>query len=175
MSRGARDDDRAGLVDRVPTRTVDDRAPTRSGEVFARGVTLPRGEERERVEFRGRSYFLNGSETRALATVGAFRVVSSDDLNTDQSDRGISRGDWRHLSDQGLVTRESVTDGHGVRHVVALTRDGKDLLDAHSTTRPDGRRPHPLRNVSGGYAVLSSDARTVAGTSTATNRSAENR
>ena len=92
MSRGARDDDRAGLVDRTPTRTLDDRAPTRSGEVFARDVTLPRGEERERVEFRGRGYFfLNGSETRALSTVDAFRVVPPDDFDDQAGPRRVER------------------------------------------------------------------------------------
>ena len=79
----------------------------------------------------------------------------------------MSRGDWRHLTDQGLVTRESLTDGHGVRHVVALTRDGKDLLDAHSTTRPDGRRqeyyagvvkPRELRHDAQLYRVYREEA-----------------
>ena len=110
-------------------------------------MALPRGEERERVEHRGREYSLNGAETRALATVGAFRVVCPDDINTDPASRGTSSGNWRHLSNQGLVTRESLIDGSGVRHVVALTRDGKNLLDAHSSTRPDGRRQEPYAGV----------------------------
>ena len=90
-------------------------------------------------------YSLNGAETRALATVGAFRVVSPSDLAHDSPGRHISSGDWRHLSDQGLVTRESLTDTAGVRHVVALTREGKDLLDSHSSTRSDGHRQQVLR------------------------------
>ena len=42
------------------------------------------------------------------------------------------------------MTRESLTDRDGVRHVVALTREGKDLLDAHAT-RPEaaGRSTTP--------------------------------
>ncbi len=52
----------------------------RADEDAARGLTLPRGEEREVVEFRRREYSLTGSETRALATVGAFRVVSPADF-----------------------------------------------------------------------------------------------
>ncbi len=75
-----------------------------------RGLRLPRGEERERVEHRGREYSLNGAETRALATVGAFRVVSPSNFAHNPPCRQISSGDWRHLTDQGLVTRESLTD-----------------------------------------------------------------
>jgi len=100
---------------------------------------LPRGEERERVEFRGRAYSLNGAETRMLATVGAFRVLPTDDLTSGQGQHG-SRNDCRHLADQGLLSRETITDPHGSRHVVSLTREGKDLLDAHATSRPDGHR-----------------------------------
>ena len=105
-----------------------------------RGLCLPRGEHRERVEHRGREYSLNGAETRALATVGAFRVVSPRDFARDSPERNVSSGDWRHLADQGLVTRESLTDRDGVRHVVTLTREGKGLLDAHSSTRENGHR-----------------------------------
>ena len=45
-----------------------------------RQVDLPRGPERERVRGRDRVYTLRGSESRTLATVGAFRVVASSDL-----------------------------------------------------------------------------------------------
>ena len=166
LSRGVRDDDRANFVDRAPTPTFDHRA-SRIDDVPADGLSLPRGEERDRVEHRGREYSLNGSETRALSTVGAFRVVSPDDFGHDQAGRGVSNGDWRHLAEQGLVTRESLTDHDGVRHVVALTRDGKDLLDAHSTTRPDGRRqeyyagvvkPRELRHDAQLYRVYREEA-----------------
>ncbi len=90
--------------------------------------------------FEAAKYSLSGSETRALATVGAFRVVSPSDFAHDPPARHVSPADWRHLTDQGLVPRESLADFDGVRHVVALTREGKDLLDAHSLTRPDGHR-----------------------------------
>ena len=53
---------------------------------------------------RDREYTLRGSETRTLATVGAFRVVSSRDLR-DYDDRPLDprSGDLRHLREQGLV------------------------------------------------------------------------
>ncbi len=61
-------------------RPVPRERPEPSENVFTHGLTLPRGDERERVEFRERTYALNGSETRALATVGAFRVVDVGDF-----------------------------------------------------------------------------------------------
>jgi hypothetical protein len=49
-------------------------------DVFTRELNLPRGLEREIVRHRDREYTLRGSEVRTLATVGAFRVVSSRDI-----------------------------------------------------------------------------------------------
>jgi hypothetical protein len=57
-------------------------------DVFTRDLNLPRGLEREIVRDRDHEYTLRGSETRTLATVGAFRVVSSRDLR-DQYDRPL--------------------------------------------------------------------------------------
>jgi DNA-binding PadR family transcriptional regulator len=103
-------------------------------------LALPRDEARELIEFRGREYHLTGSETRALATAGAFRVISPDDLGDEAGGRDIWHGSWQRLADQGLITRETITDRDGARHLVALTREGKALLDAHATPRSDGRR-----------------------------------
>jgi hypothetical protein len=50
---------------------------------------LPRGLEREHVRDRDREYTLRGSESRTLATVGAFRVVSSRDLRDHNGSRLI--------------------------------------------------------------------------------------
>ena len=47
---------------------------------FGRHVNLPRGPDREFVRDRKRSYELNGPESEALATIGAFRVVRAEDL-----------------------------------------------------------------------------------------------
>jgi hypothetical protein len=49
-------------------------------DAFSRHVHLPRGPVREVVRGRDREYTLRSSESRTLATVGAFRVVSSGDL-----------------------------------------------------------------------------------------------
>lgn len=96
-----RDDARWLDRDREPRdRTFDPREP------FTRDLDLPRGLEREIVRDRDREYTLRGSETRTLATVGAFRVVSSRDLR-DHHDRPADprSGDLRHLREQGLIIR----------------------------------------------------------------------
>lgn len=51
-------------------------------DVFTRDLDLPHGLERERVHVpeHRRDYRLRGSEVRALATIGAFRVVPANDL-----------------------------------------------------------------------------------------------
>jgi len=170
MSRGSRDDDRSEPTDRAPDRQVHDRPHTRPDEFAARGLTLPQGEEREVVGFRGREYSLNGSETRTLATVGAFRAVSIDDFGDDRQSRDVRHGDWRALGAQGLLTHETLTDRHGTHHVVALTREGKDLLDEHSTARPDGRqqayyaeivKPRELAHDSRLYAAFQKEAERI--------------
>src|SRR5262245_44892996 len=56
-------------------RDVRERDRTDPRDVFLRELNLPRGPERERVFDGDREYTLRGSESRTLATVGAFRVV----------------------------------------------------------------------------------------------------
>lgn len=88
-------------------------------EPFTRDLDLPRGSERELVRDRDREYTLRGSETWTLATVGAFRVVSSRDLR-DNHDRPLAprSGDLRHLREQGLVeTVRLLADGVDIRVV----------------------------------------------------------
>lgn len=127
---------------RVPDRR-DERWPERENgprsvdprEVFTRDLDLPRGHERERVhDAREREYTLRGSETRTLATVGAFRVVSARDLRDHDGRPADPRsGDLRHLREQGLVRTERL-DGHRDRLVV-LTDRGRDLLKSHQHER----------------------------------------
>ncbi len=107
-------------------------------DVSTRDLNLPRGLERELVHDRGREYMLRGSETRTLATVGAFRVVSSRDLR-DHHDRPLDprSGDLRHLREQGLV--ETVRVPGSREHAVALTKAGRSLLE-HHRDRDQGHR-----------------------------------
>lgn len=107
-------------------------------DIFTRNLDLPRGVERERVVVRERSYDLRGSESRTLATVGAFRVVSTGDLR-DHVDRPVDprAGDLRHLRESGLVSTMTL-EGRRDR-VVTLTEQGRDLLEARR--RPGGEEP----------------------------------
>jgi hypothetical protein len=108
-------------------------------EVFTRAVHLPRGLEREIVRVRDRQYTLRGSESRTLATVGTFRVVSSRDLR-DSRDRELDprSGDLRHLREQGLVETVRVP---GIReHAVVLTKEGRGLLESHRDRDRDDRQ-----------------------------------
>jgi DNA-binding PadR family transcriptional regulator len=108
----------------APGRTVDPREP------FTRSLNLPRGLQREIVRDRDRQYTLRGSETRTLATVGAFRVVSSRDLRDHHGRAADPRsGDLRHLREQGLIMTVRVPGSR--EHAVALTKEGRRLLEHH--------------------------------------------
>ena len=129
-SSDPRDDSRWPDRD-TPDREVDPR------EVFTRGLTLPREPEREIIHYRDREYTLRGSESRSLATVGAFRVVSSRDLR-DYNGRSVDprSGDLRHLREQGLVDTRRIP---GTRdHAVALTKEGRSVLESHRDRDRDG-------------------------------------
>jgi len=106
-------------------------------DVFTRDVNLPSGLDREIVRDRDREYTLRGSESRTLATVGAFRVVSSRDLR-DHHDRPADprSGDLRHLRAQGLV--ETVRVPGSRDHAVALTKEGRGLLESHRDRDREG-------------------------------------
>ena len=87
MSRGSRDDVRA-----EPTRDDPNRARIglRSGPdpyMLGRHLKPPRTEVREPIQAGGKVYHLRGSESRALATVGAFRVIPANDLEEQRTAR----------------------------------------------------------------------------------------
>lgn len=133
-SRDPRDGARWPDRDREPPdRAFDPREP------FTRDLNLPRGLDREIVRDRDREYTLRGSETRTLATVGAFRVVSSRDLR-DYNDRPTDprSGDLRHLREQGLIKTVRVPGSR--EHAVALTKEGRNLLEHHRDRDHGGRQ-----------------------------------
>jgi hypothetical protein len=76
-------------------------------------------------------YHLRGSEARALATIGSFRLVVATDLEGVHGARDVWNGDLRGLADQGLIERKTVVINHQPTHVAVLTRDGKALLEVH--------------------------------------------
>ena len=112
-----RRDDSPEVRDRNSRDRHDDR--TRGPrDVFLRYLDLPGGYERELVRDRDRDYTLNGSESRTLATVGAFRVVSERDVPFDA----------RHLEAQGLIQRVPVNEHE---RALALTEEGRGLIERH--------------------------------------------
>jgi hypothetical protein len=143
-----RDDDRHDARDRADHRDRDDaRWPERNRdsrdrgtdprEVFTRSLDLPRGRDREPVhDARDREYTLRGSESRSLATVGAFRVVLARDLrDADERPGNMRDGDLRHLREQGLVEAVRVP---GYREpAVVLTERGRGLLEANRDRERD--------------------------------------
>ena len=109
-------------------------------DVFVDRVNLPRGPEREHIRFRDRDYTLRGSESRTLASVGAFRVVPTHDLR-DKFDKPLDprHGELWHLRDSGLV--ETVRLDRDTS-AVTLTKEGRDLLEAYrrDADAPDVQR-----------------------------------
>ena len=79
-----------------------DRADHDPLDGLMRDLDLPRGEERELVVDRDRVHELNGEDSRALATVGAFRVVPERDVKSDHND-APDRDTLDHLRDEGLM------------------------------------------------------------------------
>jgi hypothetical protein len=98
-------------------------------DVFTEQVNLPRGLEREHVHYRDRDYTLRGSESRTLATVGAFRAVPTRDLR-DTFDRPLDprHGELWNLRDSGLVQTVRLDRD---TTVVTLTKEGRGLLESH--------------------------------------------
>ena len=162
LGRGPGDDSRSSNSDKHRHDPREDaRSPERDRdrdprETFTRDLSLPRGLEREIVRDRDRQYTLRGSESRTLATVGAFRVVSSRDLRDHGARRQLllpcgrfncrrahgdrpadpRSGDLRHLREQGLVETTRVPGSRD--YAVSLTKDGRSLLEGHRDRDRDG-------------------------------------
>jgi hypothetical protein len=88
-------------------------------DVFLRELNLPREHEREFVLERSHAYRLNGNDSRTLATVGVFRVVSERELSKHQVD---------HLRGEGLVQKVWLTPRE---RGVVLTGQGRNVLESH--------------------------------------------
>ena len=109
-------------------REVDERDPR---DVFTAGVDLPRGRDRERVFVHEHEYRLRGSESRALATIGTFRVVPASDLRDDVGRPGdLRHGDLEHLRSEGLIRSVAPFEGEQRTALVALTERGRELLES---------------------------------------------
>jgi hypothetical protein len=124
---------RGGASDRDRSEESDPR------DVFTRGLGLPRGRKRQPVRERERVYEINGAESRMLATIGAFRVVSESDLHDLRDDSDSPRGSARHLEREGLTRTSPLSSDD---RAVVLTDRGRDLLEANRYERGD-RSPEP--------------------------------
>jgi hypothetical protein len=114
-------------------RERDDERGLDRRDVFLRDVDLPRGHERELVHDRDRTYTLSGAESRTLATVGAFRVVSERDLSDPRDDAS----DLRHLEKQGLIQAVPLNE---YERAITLTNDGRGLLERHRDVHSEHRQ-----------------------------------
>lgn len=130
MSRDGRADVRSDARD-PGERASQPSATHRATGIRLDRLSLPRGPQRQPVRGRDRVYALRESESRILATVGSFRVVRADDLQTVQSSRDAWSGDLRSLAEQGLVQLRTVEINREPIAVAVLTRSGKDVLESH--------------------------------------------
>lgn len=105
-----------------------------SRDVFTRGLDVPRGRDREQVRDRDRVYEIDGAESRAMATVGAFRVVVESDLHDLRDDAQSSRLTLKHLENEGLIRTSPLSSED---RAVTLTDRGRDLLEANRYERDD--------------------------------------
>ena len=137
MSRDGRSDVRSA-VEPAPDRTSPTSDSRTWGVPMAR-LSLPRTQDRQVVRVGREVYRLRESEARALATVGAFRVVRADDLQPIRSSRDVWSGDLRALAEQKLVQLRTVELNREPTAVVVLTRAGKHVLETHRL-EAEGRR-----------------------------------
>jgi DNA-binding MarR family transcriptional regulator len=103
----------------------------RTDDALTRHLALPDGRDREPVG----DYRLRGSEVRTLATVGAFRLVPRGDLERQSvtTARELDR-----LRQEGLIATTPYMIGRRRTTIVALTREGLELLEQHRRDcRPD--------------------------------------
>ena len=138
------DDTRDGPSSRTRRRAragPRDRDAVDPRDVFAEGLDLPRGLDREAVSLGDEQYDLRGSEVRTLATVGAFRVVPIDDLR-DHGERAADlwHGDLEHLRSEGLLRHVASVDRESGTDLVTLTDRGRELLESHRSPDHDPRQ-----------------------------------
>ena len=106
--------------------------PIEPRNVFTHDLDLPQGLERERVHVHDHDYQLRGSEARALATIGAFRVVPAKDLRDDAGRPGdVRHGDLERLRSADLIRTVAPFDREGRTTLVTLTERGRDVLESH--------------------------------------------
>jgi hypothetical protein len=115
-------------------------------DMFLDGLEQPRGPERDIVIDGNHRYELNGDDSRSLAVIGAFRVVSERDLRDARAELSDPRDpDLRHLRDEGLMRFVALK---GRERALTLTERGHHLLDAHRRDHHDKREQNFYAGVS---------------------------
>jgi hypothetical protein len=110
---------------------------------FIEGLDLPRGVERELVQDeREHVYELNGEDSRMLATIGAFRVVSEHDLRDLHDASNPSDNALDHLNDEGLIRFVQID---AKERAAVLADRGLDVLKAHRRDKEAGQTFHSGR------------------------------
>ncbi len=109
-------------------------------DVFTKDLDLPRGRERRTVRERDRVYEIDSTESRALARIGAFRVIAESDLHDLRDDSQSSRRSLKHLENEGLIRTSPLSSED---RAVTLTDRGRDLLEVNRSERDD--RSHEPR------------------------------
>jgi hypothetical protein len=140
LGRAGSDHEQGDYRDRHDVRDRDRDARARDldpRDVFVTGLELPRGPEREVVLDGDHRYELNGDDSRSLATIGAFRVLSERDLRERRDESHDPREpDLRHLREEGLMRFVAL---YGRERAVTLTERGHHLLEAHRRDRDETR------------------------------------
>jgi len=144
VSRDSRADIRTDPPSHTPEPRADSGPATRLPRLPMDGLSLPRTDMRERVTVDDRVYHLRGSETRTLATVGAFRLVPAAQLDEPRGD--YWSGDLQRLDAQGLIERKTITVNHQPMRLVVLTREGQALLAAKQDQDAAGRASSTTRD-----------------------------
>jgi hypothetical protein len=132
-----RDDSERTIVGRGSTDDRNSCDERDRRDVFTTDLDLPRDRERRPVRERDRVYEMNATESRILATVGAFRVVAESDLHDGRDD---TRKAQRHLEQEGLLRTSPLSCDD---RAAVLTDRGRDLLEANRYEHDD--RSHEPR------------------------------
>jgi hypothetical protein len=107
----------------------DERDPR---DVFTKDLDLPRGSERRPVLERDRVYEIDGAESRALATIGAFRVVAESDRHDIRDNSRAAAKPQASRSNRQVFVKSSVDQpaNEDTDPVSEASIDSQDDLDS---------------------------------------------
>jgi chromosome segregation and condensation protein ScpB len=98
-------------------------------DVNARTTKAVLQARRRPVRDRDRAYEIDAAESRALAIIGAFRVVAEGNLHDIRDESQSARRSLKHLKNEGLIRTSPLSSDD---RAVTLTDRGRDLLESES-------------------------------------------